>query len=87
MLGCSDLDPRIKIMAEMSQDVPVVQMGYKHFLRVKIERKESKILAIPVKLKGSGILSSLTQSDGIVVISEENEGLKKGEKVLIYLYP
>ncbi|MFW9949102.1 MAG: gephyrin-like molybdotransferase Glp [Candidatus Thorarchaeota archaeon] len=87
MLGCSDLDPRIQIIAEMSQDVPVGQMGYKHFLRVKIERKESKILAIPVKLKGSGIISSLTKSDGIVVISEENEGLKKGEKVLVYLYP
>lgn len=87
MLGCSDLDPRIRIIAEMSQDVPVGQMGYKHFLRVKIERKESKILAIPVKLKGSGIISSLTKSDGIVVISEENEGLKKGEKVFVYLYP
>lgn len=87
MLECSDLDPRIEIIAKMSQDVPVAQMGYKHFLRVKIEKKESKVLAIPVKLKGSGIISSLTQSDGIVVISEENEGLKKGEKVLVYLYP
>lgn len=87
MLECSVLDPRVEVMAEMSHDVPVSQMGYKHFLRVKIEKNESTFLAIPIKLKGSGIISSLTKSNGIVEISEEKEGLKKGEKVLIRLYP
>ncbi|NHJ21863.1 MAG: molybdopterin molybdenumtransferase MoeA [Candidatus Lokiarchaeota archaeon] len=87
MLGCSNLDPRIEIIAEMSQDVPVGQMGYIHFLRVKLEKKGSKVLALPVKLKGSGVISSLTQSDGIVEISEEMEGMKKGDNVLVYLYP
>jgi molybdopterin molybdotransferase len=87
MLGCSNLDPRIEIIAEISQDVPVGQMGYIHFLRVKLEKKESKVLALPVKLKGSGVISSLTQSNGIVEISEKMEGLKKGDNVLVYLYP
>lgn len=87
MLGCFNLDPRIEIIAEMSQDVPVGQMGYIHFLRVKLEKKGSKVLALPVKLKGSGVISSLTQSDGIVEISEAMEGLKKGDNVLVYLYP
>ena len=81
------MDPRVEIIAEMSQDVPVGQMGYIHFLRVKLEKKESKVLALPVKLKGSGVISSLTQSNGIVEISEEMEGLKKGDNVLVYLYP
>ena len=87
MLGCPNEDPRVEIIAEISKDVPVSRMGFKHFLRVKLEKKEYKVLAIPVKLKGSGIISSLTLSDGIVEITEEKEGLKKGEKVLVYLYP
>ena len=87
MLGCINIDPRVEIIAIISKDVPVSRMGYKHFLRVKLEKKENLFLALPVKLKGSGIISSLTQSDGIVEISEDKEGLKKGEKVSVYLYP
>ena len=87
MLGCINTDPRVEIIATISKDVPVSRMGYVHFLRVKLEKKENKILALPVKLKGSGIISSLTQSDGIVEISEDKEGLKKGEKVSVYLHP
>ena len=87
MLGCSNIETRVEIMAEMSKDIPVSRMGFKHFLRVKLEREEYKVLAIPVKLKGSGIISSLTHSDGIVEISEDKEGLKKAEKVVVYLYP
>ncbi len=87
MLGCMNIDPRVEIIATISKDVPVSRMGYRHFLRVKLEKKENHFLALPVRLKGSGIISSLTQSDGIVEISEDKEGLKKGEKVLVYLHP
>jgi molybdenum cofactor synthesis domain-containing protein len=87
MLGCTNIDPRVEIIATISKDVPVSRMGYKHFLRVRLEKKENYFFATPVKLKGSGIISSLTQSDGIVEISEDKEGLKKGEIVLVYLHP
>ena len=87
MLGCINIDPRVEIIATISKDVPVSRMGYRHFLRVKLEKKENHLLALPVKLKGSGIISSLTKSDGIVEISEDKEGLKKGEKVSVYLHP
>ncbi|MBY9009411.1 MAG: molybdopterin molybdotransferase MoeA [Candidatus Lokiarchaeota archaeon] len=87
IMGSLIEDPRSELIAIINRDVPVSRLGYKHFLRVKIEKQESKFLANPVKLKGSGIISSLTQSDGIVEISEDKEGLKKGEKVKVYLYP
>ncbi len=87
ILGCINNDPRAEILARISKDVPVSSLGFIHLLRVKIERQESSFIAIPVRLKGSGIISSLTQSDGIVEISEDKEGLKKGEKVLVYLHP
>ncbi len=42
---------------------------------------------MPVKLKGSGVISSLTESDGIVEIFPYQEGLKKGEKVIVKIFP
>jgi len=87
IMGSIIEDPRSELIAIINKDVPVSHSGYKHFLRVKIEKQENYFLATPVKLKGSGIISSLTQSDGIVEISEDKEGLKKGEKVLVFLYP
>ncbi len=87
MMGCSSIDPRIEINATISKDVPVSGMGYISYLRVKLEKEENNFIANPVKLKGSGIISSLTQSDGIVEIPSHKEGLKKGEKVIIKLFP
>ncbi|NVM36426.1 MAG: molybdopterin molybdotransferase MoeA [Candidatus Lokiarchaeota archaeon] len=87
MLGCSVLDPRIEIMAIINKDVPVSGLGYLHYLRVKIEKEKNEIIAVPVKLKGSGVISSLTKSDGIIEIPPHQEGLKKGEKVIIKLFP
>jgi molybdenum cofactor synthesis domain-containing protein len=87
MLGCSVLDPRYEITAEISRDVPVSGLGYLHHLRVILEKSEEKLRAIPVKLKGSGVISSLTNSDGIVEIPPYQEGLKKGERVIVKLFP
>jgi molybdopterin molybdotransferase len=60
ILGCSILDPRIKVMAKLNKDVPVSGLGYLHYLRVNLEIIEEELIAIPVKLRGSGVISSLT---------------------------
>lgn len=87
MLGCEILDPRIDIMAVIDKDVPVSGLGYLHYLRVHLEKTKDKIIAVPVKLKGSGIISSLTSSDGIIEIPPHQEGLKKGENVIVKVFP
>ena len=87
MLGCSVLDPRIEILATIAKDVPVSGLGILHYLRVKVEKHENEFVAIPVKLKGSGVISSLTSSDGIIEIPPNQEGLKKGETVIVKLFP
>ncbi|MFW9896680.1 MAG: gephyrin-like molybdotransferase Glp [Candidatus Thorarchaeota archaeon] len=87
LLGCSLIDPRTELIAEISKDIPVSGLGYLHHLRVNVEKSEEKYIAIPVKLKGSGVISSLTNSDGIVEIPPFQEGLKKGEKVIVKLFP
>ena len=87
MLGCLILDPRIEIMATINKDVPVSNLGFLHYLRVKLERSDDKIIADPVKLRGSSVISSLSFSDGIVEILPHREGLKKGERVIVKLHP
>jgi len=87
ILGCTTLDPRTKVLANLKKDVPVSSLGFLHHLRVKLEIKENQIIANPVKLKGSGVISSLTESDGIVEILPHLEGLKKEEKVFVKLFP
>lgn len=87
ILGCSILDPRIKVIAKLNKDVPVSGLGYLHYLRVNLEIIEEELIAIPVKLRGSGVISSLTFSDGIVEIPPHQEGLKKGDLVTVKLFP
>ena len=87
MLGCSILDPRTEIIAIISKDVPVSGLGYLHYLRVKVEKVQEDFIAIPIKLRGSGVISSLIFSDGIVEIPPHQEGLKKGDRVNVKLFP
>lgn len=87
MMGCSKIDPRTEIIAKINKDVPVSSMGYLNFLRVQLETMENIFLAHPVKLKGSGVISSLTQSDGVVEIPPSQEGLKKGDSIIVKLFP
>jgi molybdenum cofactor synthesis domain-containing protein len=87
MLGCLKPDPRLEVYATLKKDVPVSSMGYVHHLRVKIEKIKNEYIAIPIKLRGSGVISSLTNSDGIIEIPPYQEGLKKGSKVLVKLFP
>jgi len=87
MLGCTKIDPRNELYATIDKDIPLSSMGYINYLRVKLEKQQNAFIARPVKLKGSSIISSLTQSDGIIEIPPYAEGLKKGESVLVKLFP
>ena len=87
IMACINPDPRIELFATIDRDVPVSGMGYINFLRVKLEKVKEDFKAIPVKLKGSGVLSSLTEADGIVEIPATQEGLKKGSKIMVKLLP
>ena len=87
MQGCINLDPRLELIATVNRDVPVSSLGFIHHLRVKLKKTKDDIIAIPVRLKGSGVISTLTESDGIVEISSFQEGLKKGDKIQVRMHP
>lgn len=86
MLG-TEGPPSAKLMAEMTESIAV----YKDFLtlvRVIVYHHNGKFFAKPVSASGANLISTLTKSNGIVVVnyppSSKGE-LQKGEKVEVTL--
>lgn len=61
-------------------------LGRRVFLRVHVFERDDEFLAEPVRIKGSGILSTMTKANGYVIIPEDREGLENGESVIVHLF-
>ncbi len=61
-------------------------VGRTDFVRVRVLRDGTDIAVEPVRVSGSGILTSMTKSDGFVVIAANKEGVAEGERVEVQLY-
>ena len=72
------------IKAKLRRRVPS-KPGVRHYVRVKIFRENGDIVAEPIRITGSGVLSSIVRADGILVIPEDVEGYEAGEVVDIVL--
>jgi len=59
--------------------------GDDDFMRVAVGRVGEKTLAAPIS-RGAGVITSLVQADGIVVIPRGSQGLPAGERVSVRLY-
>lgn len=59
--------------------------GVKAYVRVRVYRSQNHFYAEPLRLTGSGILSTLTRGNGILVLEEEVEGVEEGEEVEVIL--
>jgi len=62
------------------------ELGRRVFLRVYAFEREGEFFAEPIRVKGSGILSTMTKANGYVVIPENCELLEEGEWVLVHLF-
>ncbi|MCY0860184.1 MAG: molybdopterin molybdotransferase MoeA [Sulfolobaceae archaeon] len=60
-------------------------IGVKSFVRVKIYEKDGKIHVDPLKVTGSGIISSIIDADGYLILDENTEGLPEGSTVKVKL--
>jgi len=80
-----EYEPRPMLEAELTQKVPSA-LGRQVFLRVHVFERESKFFAEPVRIKGAGILSTMTKANGYVIIPEDREGLDEGESVTVHLF-
>jgi putative molybdopterin biosynthesis protein len=74
---------RRKIKAFPTRKIPS-KLGTEEFLRVKVGKVGEKFYATPLP-RGSGIITSLTQADGIIQIPALSEGLNENEEVEVEL--
>jgi molybdopterin molybdotransferase len=59
--------------------------GREEFLPVKLEQSEEGLTAVPVISK-SGIISAFSKAYGYIKIDKNLEGIREGEKVLVYKF-
>ena len=59
--------------------------GDDDFMRVAVGKVGDRTLAAPVA-RGAGVITSLVQADGIVVVPRGSQGLPSGEEVKVRLY-
>ncbi|OLS15125.1 MAG: Molybdopterin biosynthesis MoeA protein [Promethearchaeota archaeon CR_4] len=84
--GALKKDPRPVVFGEIKKNVSVKGLGRINYLRVNLQETNTGYVVIPKKLSGSGILRSLVESDGLVEIPANVEGLEEGEIVKVFLH-
>lgn len=60
-------------------------INVRSYVRVYIYRREGKLYAEPLAVTGSGILSTLTRGNGLLIVPENREGYDEGEEVEVFL--
>jgi len=85
MLGMSREEARPVLKAVMTRKVATA-LGRKTYVRVRVLQKNDEFFAEPVSTRGSGAISTMTRSNGFVVVPENREGVKEGELVTVRLF-
>jgi molybdopterin molybdotransferase len=77
-------EPPCKLRARLSRRVTNL-VGYRSYMRVKVVYEDGEYIVHPLMLTGSGLLSTLTKANAILVIPEDVEGYDEGEEVEVEL--
>jgi molybdopterin molybdotransferase len=85
MLGVNQTEPRPTVTARLAKRVTTA-LGRKNYVRVRVAQENGELTAMPVSAKGSGSISTMTQSNGYLIVDENREGVSEGENVTIHMF-
>jgi molybdopterin molybdotransferase len=85
MLGMPQEELRPIAQAVLSRKVSGVPEK-KTYVRVCVALMDGKVVAVPISAKGSGSISTMTQSNGYVILDEDCEGIAEGETVTVHMF-
>jgi molybdopterin molybdotransferase len=85
MLGMNQTESRQIVKAVLARRVAGV-LGRKTYVRVQVSLKANEVVAVPISAKGSGSISTMTQSNGYLIVPENREGIGEGETVVIHMF-
>ena len=83
LMGINEARPSVE--AKLIRRVAGV-LGRRVFLRVRVLEKNGGFFAEPVRVTGSGVLTTMTKANGYVIIPENREGVEEGESVRVHLF-
>jgi molybdopterin molybdotransferase len=83
MLGLDEVRPAVE--AKLTHRVAGA-LGRRVFLRVRVFERSNSFFAEPVRVTGSGVITTMTKANGYVVIPENREGVETGESVRVQLF-
>jgi putative molybdopterin biosynthesis protein len=78
MLGAAD-EPRRTVPVVPTRKI-ASKLGVEEFLRVKLGQVADRIVATPLP-RGAGMITSITEADGIIRIPRQSEGIKNSDAV------
>jgi molybdopterin molybdotransferase len=85
LLGLNEFEGRPFLKATIARKVSGV-LGRKTYVRVLVKLRMGELFVEPVSAKGPSAISTMTKSNGYVIISENCEGLREGESVLVQMF-
>jgi molybdopterin molybdotransferase len=85
MLGMNKQEPRPIVKAVLARRITSA-LGRKTYVRVRVTEKDGELFAEPVSAKGSGSISTMTLSNGYLVVPENREGIGEGETVIVQMF-
>ena len=84
LLG-THLLPKPTVEAKLRRRVAGV-LGSKTYVRVQVSESGGSLFVDPVRTSGAGILSSLVQANGFIIVPEHVEGYEEGQTVEVELF-
>jgi molybdopterin molybdotransferase len=85
MLGLKQVELRPVLKAKITKRIATT-LGRKNLVRVRVFEKNDDFLAEPVSARGSGLFSTMTKSNGYVIVPENLEGLEEGDIVSVHMF-
>jgi molybdopterin molybdotransferase len=84
MLGTASLPPLV-VKTKLQRRIAGV-LGSRTYVRVQVTEREGELFTEPVRTSGAGILSSLVQANGFIIVPEYVEGYEEGQIVEVQLF-
>jgi molybdopterin molybdotransferase len=85
MLGLQATESRPVLMARTKRKISTT-LGRRNLVRVHVSREKGEFIADPISARGSSLFSTMTRSNGYVIVPENQEGLAEGEMVAVNMF-
>ena len=73
------------VITAIAKEKIITKKGKKYFIRCYVQQQEGTWLASSTGRQGSGILMSMAEANGLMIIPEMQESINQGDKVKVQL--